>query len=463
MKQFLLIFLALLLPVAVLTAGCGPAANPEAQAAPPAQEEPATPVEVATVETGDITLVYSYAGDLESKDSVSIIPRASGRVTSVLVEVGDEVKANDPIAIIDQEIYLAQLRQAEAGLTTARLNLEKMELGPRPEEVAAAQSAVQLARANVNDVATIDDDERTRAAAQLAQTQTALRQAQSEYDKIAWAGDVGSTPQAAALEQATIAYETALANYNLATNPSDSQLAPLMAQLTQAELTLAMTLRPFRDIDFQLADTGIQQAEAAVELARLQLDEATIKAPFDGLIAELNISEGSTAGPQAPVARIVSQEVEVVIDVEENRLGQVFEGQNAALRVTAYPGQDFPAVVTSVAPVADKDTHTFAVKITPVDEEGVLRSGMYADVSILAEERQQTLVAPRAAVILVNNQETVYVVKENNTVEQREITTGLVNGNYAEILSGLEAGEIVVIAGQPNLVGGAPVEIVTGS
>jgi multidrug efflux pump subunit AcrA (membrane-fusion protein) len=322
---------------------------------------------------------------------------------------------------------------------------------------------VQLARANVNDVATIDDDERTRAAAQLAQTQTALRQAQSEYDKIAWAGDVGSTPQAAALEQATIAYETALANYNLATNPSDSQLAPLMAQLTQAELTLAMTLRPFRDIDFQLADTGIQQAEAAVELASLQLDEATIKAPFDGLIAELNISEGSTAGPQAPVARIVSQEVEVVIDVEENRLGQVFEGQNAALRVTAYPGQDFPAVVTSVAPVADKDTHTFAVKITPVDAEGVLRSGMYADVSILAEERQQTLVAPRAAVILVNNQETVYVVKENNTVEQREITTGLVNGNYAEILSGLEAGEIVVIAGQPNLVGGAPVEIVTGS
>jgi RND family efflux transporter MFP subunit len=236
-----------------------------------------------------------------------------------------------------------------------------------------------------------------------------------------------------------------------------------MAQLTQAELTLAMTLKPFRDIDFQLAQTGIQQAEAAVDLARLQLDEATIKAPFDGLIAELNISEGSTAGPQAPVARVVSKEVEVAIDVEENRLGQVFEGQNAALRVTTYPGQDFPAVVTSVAPVADTDTHTFAVKITPIDEEGVLRSGMYADVSILAEEKQETLLVPRAAVILVNNQETVYVVKENNTVEQREITTGLVNGSYAEILSGLEPGETVVIAGQPNLVNGAPVEIVTGS
>lgn len=463
MKKTAFVSLVLLLLATWLITGCSQAANSEAQAAPLPQEEPAAPVEVATAQTGDITLVYSYAGDLKSRDSVSIMPGASGRVISLLVEVGDEVKKDDPIAIVDQGSYLARLRQAEAGLATAKLNIQKMELGPRPEEMAAAQAAVQLARASVDDVATIDDDERTRAASQLASAQAAVRQAQAEYDKIGWAGDVGQTPQAMALEQATVAYETALANYNLATNPSDSQLAPLMAQLTQAELTLALILQPFRPVDFAIAETAVEQAEAAVELARLQLDETTVKAPFDGVIAELYTSEGSTVGPQAPLALFVSEEVEVVIDVEENRVGQVFEDQYAALRVAAYPGQDFPAVVNSVAPVADKDTHTFAVKITPVDEEGLLRSGMYAEVSLLANEKQNTLLVPRAAIVLYNNQETVYVVNDNNTVEQRAITTGLINGEYAEVVEGLEPGDVVVIAGQTNLVDGAPVEIVSGS
>ena len=463
MKKPVFVSLVLLLLAAWLITGCSQAESSEAQAAPLPQEEPATPVEVATAQTGDITLVYSYAGNLEARDSVSIMPGASGRVTALLAEVGDEVKKDEPIAIVDQGSYLARLRQAEAGLATAKLNIQKMEIGPRPEELAAAQAAVQLARASVDDVATIDDDERTRAASQLASAQAMVRQAQAEYDKIGWAGDVGQTPQAVTLEQATVAYETALANYNLATNPSDSQLAPLMAQLTQAELALALTLQPFRPVDFAIAETAVEQAEAAVELARLQLDDTTIKAPFDGLVAELYISEGGTVGPQSPVALFVTNEIEVVIDVEENRIGQVYEDQYAALRVAAFPGRDFPAVVNSVAPVADTDTHTFAVKITPIDEEGLLRSGMYADVSLLANEKQSTLLVPRAAIVLYNNQETVYVVNDNNTVEQRAITTGLINGEYAEIIEGLEPGDTVVIAGQSNLVDGAPVEIVSGS
>jgi len=113
-----------------------------------------------------------------------------------------------------------------------------MKHGSRPEEIAAIQAAVQTARAALNDVATIDDSERTTAAAGLARAQAELRRAQTEYDKIAWAGEVGTTPQALALEQATIDYENSLADYNLDTNPSDSQLAPLQAQLAQAQLQL---------------------------------------------------------------------------------------------------------------------------------------------------------------------------------------------------------------------------------
>jgi HlyD family secretion protein len=458
-EKFSIILFVLLLGLSLLISGCDSASEPVAQAAPQKEKEVRAPVEVATVETGDIALIFSYTGNLQSKDEIKIMPGAAGRIETVLVEEGDQVKAGDAIATLERDVYVIQLRQAQAALTTAKLQLAKMEMGARPEEIAVAEAALQLARAALNDVATVDDNERTTAAANLANAQAALRTAQAEYDKIAWAGNVGLMPQALALEQATVAYETALAAYNLQTTPSDAQLAPLMAQVVQAELALTLAKQPFREIDFEIVRVGIEQAEAAVELANLQLDETTIEAPFDGIIAELYITEGSTVGPQGPVALEVSNEVEMSVGIEEARIGQISKDQKAALQVDAYTGQDFPAVVTSIAPVADKDTHTFAVKVTPLDEAGLLRSGMFADLSILVDEKQNTLLVPLDAVTEVNGQTSVYVVK-GNIADLRPVTVGLTSDGYVEILSGLEEGETVVTAGQPNLTDGAKVETV---
>jgi multidrug efflux pump subunit AcrA (membrane-fusion protein) len=312
----------------------------------------------------------------------------------------------------------------------------------------------------MNDVASISDDERTQAAVDLARSEAALKVAQSAYDKIAWAGDVGQTPQAIALEQATIAYQDALAKYNLDTNPSDSQLAPLMLQQAQAELNLALKVQPYRQIDFEAARTAIQQAEAALDLANIQLGEVVIKAPFDGIVGQLDISKGSRVSPQTTVANFISKEVEVVVNVPESRIGQVEKGQSAALQMTAYPGQDFPGVVNSIAPQANQDTRTFEVKITPTKGADLLRSGMYANVSILAQEKPNTLLAPRAAITTIDDQPVAFVVKGDNTVEQREVTTGLFDKDNIEILTGLKEGEAVVTAGQSNLTDGAKVEMI---
>ncbi len=461
MKQSMLFPLALITSAAVVVSACQPATDPIAQAAaPPAVvEEPAAPVQVAAVETGDIAVVYSYTGDIQATHSVNVMPGTAGRVESVLVEVGDELNAGDPIAVVESTVYAAQLRQAEAGLEAARLGLTKMQEGTRPEQIAIAQAAVQFARNALNDLTEIDDNERTAAVAALAQAEAGLRLAQAEYDKIAWAGQVSMTPQALQLQQATIIYEAANAAYELQTNPSDLQLSPLMAQLAQAELALALAKKPFTETDFDMARAQVKLAEAVVDLANIQMQETTIRAPFDGIVAELYITEGSMAGPQAPVGLFVSDQVEVVLNIEESRISRVREGQNAALRVAAYPGQDFPAVVTSVAPVADKDSHTFVVKVTPVDVDRLLRSGMFADLSLLVEEKEATLLVPRAALTTVSGQETVYVVSDDGTVEQRAVTIGLEDNDRLEILSGLIADQQVIIAGHAGLVNGARVEV----
>jgi HlyD family secretion protein len=459
MKKYLsLVLPTLLLSTALITTACG-AGGPPGGSAMPSAGEKVVPVEVATIQAGTMAKVLAYPGTLEAKDSVDITPGISGRIASIYVKVGDKVKAGDPIALIEDDTYQVQVKQAEAALISAKANLTKMELGSRPEEIAAAQTAVEMVRAQLNDVTTISDDERTRAAAELATAQAALKTAQSDYDKIAWADDVGMTPQGQALQNATIAYQNALANYNLSVNPSDSTVAPLKNSLAQAELQLALKQQPYRQVEFEAARAVITQAEAALEQANIQLDEVVIKAPFDGVIADLKISQGSRVSQQTVVAQLLSQEMEVSLNVPESMISQVKEGQSAALQLTAYPDQDFPGEVTSIAPTAAKDTRTFEVKVTPTDGDRLLRSGMYANVSILVQENKNALVAPQSAVTIKNDQSIVYVVRSDNTVEQRSVTTGLTDQDQIEILSGLQAGDSVVIAGQSNLVNGAEVRL----
>lgn len=502
----------LLVLAAMLLTACAGGGDETAQENTPA-ERPPVAVEVSVVQRGNIAATLSFAGDLQAEESLSLPSIVPGVVEEVLVGVGDYVRAGDPLMRIEDTTYRAQLKQAEAGLASAQtnllrlqngpreeqialaelglavaeLNLRRLENGPREEQIALAETGVQAAIAQLNRVVTVTDDERTVAAANLAQAEAQLRLAQFEYDKIKWAGQVEQTPQALQLQQATIAYETALAAYNLQVTPDDSDLDPLRlgirqaelnldlarnpftaedfeqaeAGVRQAELNLALARDPFTNEDFALARAGVAQAEATVALAQYQVENVVLRAPFDGIIAEVYATTGSAASPQIPAFSLVAEDLEVQVEVPENQIGQLFDDQPAALKIAAFPEQDFPALVTNIAPVADTGSRTFPVTITPADPEGQLRAGMFAEVTVLLEERANTLLVPRDAVTIIDRQSYVYVVVDDTQVELRPVTTGLTDPERVEIVEGLDGTEQIVTAGLSNLSDGARVSIVT--
>ncbi len=459
-QPWLLLFLLIAAALPLTACGSAPAA-----AAPPADtvsSAPVTSVQVATVEKGDIARIYNYTGNLNAADIVTIVPIVGGRIEKVLVEAGDALQKGDPIALVDSRIPEAKLKQAQAQLEVAKLNLQKMDDGARPEQLAAAQKSVNIARAALNDVYDVNDSERTAAVSQLAAAEVQLKMAQSEYDKISWAGQTGMTLPAIKLEQATIAYEAAKAAYDLKVNPGDAQTAQLKAQLTQAELQLALAEEPVTETDRQMVEKQIELAEAAVEMAAIQVDEATIRAPRAGTLAELYITEGQMVGPQVPAGKLVSDEIELVFKLEESRLPEVKVGQNAALRVSAWPDTDFPAIVTHVASTADAHSHTFAVTVAPLDEDNLLRSGMFAKLALLVDEHTGALLVPQSAIVKnADGQTMVYVTNADNQVEQRSVILGLTQDDRVEVLSGLEEGDWVVTVGQAKLEDGAKIEVLT--
>jgi RND family efflux transporter MFP subunit len=417
-------------------------------------------VEAAKAVTGTISLIYSYAGTLQPQDSVKVLPLISGHVASLNVNVGDDLKAGDVICTLETDTLQAQVDQAQAAYNAAYQKLVAEQVGSRPEEITAAQAALTAAQVALDAVVSPTSDQMTVAAEALENARATLQQAQANYDKVASEANIAMSPQALALQAATNDYQSALSAYNLATKPTSGTLAPLQNNVAQAQLKLAETQVAYLPTDLAEAQATADQAKAALDLAKITLGEATIQAPFDGVVAEVYVSKGDLVGPTTPVVLFLSNSNQVALDIEESRISQIKIGESAALQVSAYPGSNFAAKVTSIAPMADAKTHTFQIFVTPEDNTHLLLAGMYADVSLLVAQHQHTLLVPQAAIVQgPQNQNQVYVVRVNNTAQLLTVTVGLSDQNNVEILSGLKPGATVVTAGQGNLIEGANVTV----
>src|SRR5262245_46532750 len=120
----------------LLLAACGqkPAAAPAAQPTP----VPAAPVSADTARRGDIQQTLAYSGDIRARQQVSVLPKASGRVEKMLVDVGSRVQAGDSLAVLDQDSVQISALQARAALASSQAKLASLQVGPRQEDVDAA-------------------------------------------------------------------------------------------------------------------------------------------------------------------------------------------------------------------------------------------------------------------------------------------------------------------------------------
>jgi RND family efflux transporter MFP subunit len=164
------------------------------------------------------------------------------------------------------------------------------------------------------------------------------------------------------------------------------------------------------------------------------------------------------ASPSTPIVALVSKDVEVQVQVEEARIGQIQKGQSASLSVSAFPGTLFPALVAAISPAADPKSRTFAVRVVPREQNGSLRDGMFAQVSITGVGSQALLV-PNDAIVTRAGRSQVFVVV-NDRVQAREVRLGETDGKRTVILDGtINQGDEVVVTNPEALTDGAAVVV----
>ena len=377
--------LLVLLAAAMVVAGCGGAAEPDPTPLISSEETVA-----ASQQGGFSGSSVTASGEVVAAQEARMGFAISGQVETVEVEMGDEVGEGQSLVSLESSSLEAGVAQAEAGMAAVQAQLAELEAGPRAEELAAAQAAYDGAMAQYGKLeAGPSDEERRMALSALRKAEAALVHAQAAYDEIVWLEEVAEMPQTLALQQATLDYESALANYQLVTRgalPED--LAVAWASVESAKAQVEMLEAGATPEQLAAAEAAVARAEAALDTARAVLKQAILVAPFDGTVAELQVSPAQVVMPGQVVLTLADMHHlrAETTDLSERDVARVQVGQKAAVFVDAL-GVDVTGRVARISPLASTlGGDVVYTVVVDLDEqpEGV-RLGMSVEVEIATE------------------------------------------------------------------------------
>lgn len=407
MKKQAIALTALFL-AALLISGCGSKAGGN-----PGEERPGEGIAVTAAVAGQGRLGGKtvVSGKLEAVESANVVPKMSGKVAAVTVDVGSKVTAGKLLVSLDAPELAAAAELAEANLSKAK-NADLPSLRNQTETGAVnARAALENARIN-------------------------LTNAEADYNRMKELFSAGAVPKQQ-LEQAEKGYN--LAKTALETAQNNLQVAESNIDIITNN-TIPETIRLF---------------EAQLNQARVNYANSKITAPISGVVTARNINPGEMASVTQPVLTIVNLDKLVVqAAIAEDQINNLSSGQKVEVKIGAVSDEPFQGIVSNIALAASPVTKAYQVKIQVPNPRHLLKPGMFAEVKLDGGAKEGLLVPRRA----LSKENEVWVVSQG-VARKREVIAGESDGENTIINSGLAAGEEVVTSGQEFLTDGAAVSI----
>ena len=258
-----------------------------------------------------------------------------------------------------------------------------------------------------------------------------------------------------------------------------AQVTQAEGQILQAKATLEQNELNFRRMDTlykqnavsaqsldsartqrDLAQGGVTAAEGNLRLLRARLENANVVSPLTGVVVKRYVQSGtfSKAGAAIVAVADVSSLLAKAV-VGEAQVAELKLGIPVTVRVNALKDQEFKGTLTRLSPAAALPARTFTAEVNIPNPQGILKAGMFAKVDIAGLVREKVLVVPEGALVLREDQKTVFVVTPENKVVQKVLKLGESSGGWVEVLDGVKDGEKIVVAGQHKLKDGASIRL----
>jgi len=218
--------------------------------------------------------------------------------------------------------------------------------------------------------------------------------------------------------------------------------------------------RDSAETQLQSARSELAEARAHLGLAQRALRDASVRAPFPGLIALRYVSHGEFVSPGQKLFDLVALDpIEIEFRLAEVDSARVAIGGKIDVRVAPYPDEVFRANVSVISPRIDPATRTLRVKGVLANPDGRLRPGLFARVDLGVSDREGVAMIPEDAVLQRADGSVAFRLVDGSRVQRRALTTGLFRDGYVEVVEGLEIGDLVVVRGHAALIDGAVVAL----
>ncbi|HTX57196.1 MAG TPA: efflux RND transporter periplasmic adaptor subunit [Candidatus Acidoferrales bacterium] len=370
----------------------------------PQQQMPPLNVDVAPAVRRDIATYISLDGQVAPLEQSVLAFQQNGTITSIAVNVGDRVRAGQPLAQIDSSVLRAEYAQAQAQAKQQSATAEGSQVG-LPVQIETNEATLQT-------------------------SQAALRNAKLVYD------------------QDVALYKDGYV--------SEAQLEAAHAAYVQAEQTYQTAYIGLRNNDVSEQNTkaaiaAAQAAQANAHTLGTQVAQTTLYAPYDGVITQRLLDPGAYASPSSPVLAIsrVAQ-LWININVPDTDLPYVRPGSAVSFTSSSLPGRTFHARIDTVNAVPTSGTLSYLARVQMTNLDDFLRGGMLVTATLLRQAHANAIVVPRSAIAQTENGYAVYVVGADNKAQEVPVQLGIQTDTLSEVISSKVQPGTKVITTRPD-------------
>ena len=404
----------------------------------------------APIERGSIATLVKASGTVEVVVNVDVSSQLSGRIAEVFVGFNDAVKAGQPIAQLDQEIFSARVNEAKAALRVAN---------------AAAQlnkAALERAKVAVENARTAKKQAEAQSAAISARQDELERDFQRKFElRRTGSGTERDLGEARAQRDAGAA--------DLKASVEQIAMKAQAIAIADAETDMA-------DANLENAKAVVEQKQAALDQARLDLERTVLRAPIDGVIIKRDVNPGQTVAVSLEAKTLFKiandlREMEVHGKIDEADVGQLKVGQTAQFTVDAYPDRTFSGQVLQIrkAPEVVQNVVTYTTIVSAPNPDLLLLPGMTTQLRIVVSDTRGILKIPSQALRFRPNDAsppsdhqggsqaassqtsgTVWLIGDSGRPKPVAVRLGVSDDNSAELLEGALAEDQQVIIGIAN-------------
>lgn len=212
--------------------------------------------------------------------------------------------------------------------------------------------------------------------------------------------------------------------------------------------------------DYEQAQASYLNAQQKYTAASDAYNNCTVTSPINGYITSNNVAVGNIASSAAPAMTVADvSKLEINTSVSEYIVNDLSVGDNVDVYISTLGKDAYKAVIEAISPAPAAGSLTYPIKFSISDDTGKVKAGMFAEIRIISSEKEDTLCVPSDCVIMKNGTAVIVTLDKEKVPKYNEVVTGIDNGEYVEILSGIKEGDTIVISGQQYVTEGTPVNV----